>query len=688
MIPSNIGSYNFTESELLIYNLLKDKLQKDYKVFYSVSYHIPSNRGKFFYRGEVDFVILLKDYGFISMEVKGGKGLIYKDKSWELILNEPQIPDSIEIPAFTNDLINLIKDSKDKDIVFESYQKDLNCNLYCLKDDADEDSLMSIFSKYHLLTERRKLRVSPITQASNSTDVLKKYFREITHRDFSGRAGYCVCFPNFRLDENLGIELADRNLIIDSFDLDKIKQKIDKVFDTFNPDKMMNTEDYIVINDIINKNRFYGITTAQEIKLSKKRLDEINRVQDFALNLLKNYNKIKFRGGAGTGKTWVAMKKAILCAKSGMKTLLTCFNSDLSTFMSKICEELIEKEIMPPEKKAKMKELLEVRTFNSLMLKIIGKRYYEAYRTTSEKSDLPNIDHEIKAFLCNEIKYNAIIVDEAQDFSAEWQDVLEELLLNKDKGILYFFYDPYQNIYKKSHKNLLIAEPEYVLTENLRNTKEIYDYAIDIANSSILQHIDDETFNNEILCYTTDDEKELLLSSYKKEDGYFTLKNNIENNTKEQIWRLFDKIGYKTIEPSNLDGIKPNTVTAKTEREAAKLLKDTLTRLIKENGCKPEQIVILSNRRLEKSFINNYQYMLDKPLAYEESNDIPNSIRFRTIQSFKGLESDVVIYLEHYSKNEEHREYDNNPYLKYVAYTRAKFVLEIIKYDDLENLNN
>lgn len=43
--------------------------------------------------------------------------------------------------------------------------------------------------------------------------------------------------------------------------------------------------------------------------------------------------------------------------------------------------------------------------------------------------------------------YDAIVVDEAQDFLENWWLPLQLLLSDPDNGILYLFYDDNQNIY-------------------------------------------------------------------------------------------------------------------------------------------------------------------------------------------------------------------------------------------------
>jgi superfamily I DNA/RNA helicase len=68
--------------------------------------------------------------------------------------------------------------------------------------------------------------------------------------------------------------------------------------------------------------------------------------------------------------------------------------------------------------------------------------------------------------------FDAIVVDEGQDFEPEWWDILALLLQDPDHGPYYVFADPKQGIYATSW-NPPFAATEMDLTINCRNTLEI-----------------------------------------------------------------------------------------------------------------------------------------------------------------------------------------------------------------------
>jgi len=65
----------------------------------------------------------------------------------------------------------------------------------------------------------------------------------------------------------------------------------------------------------------------------------------------------------------------------------------------------------------------------------------------------------------NPIKYDAVIVDEAQDFKTKFWDSVQELF--KNDGWFYIFYDPDQNLYKTKVEIPNLGE-EFTLTKNCR----------------------------------------------------------------------------------------------------------------------------------------------------------------------------------------------------------------------------
>src|SRR5205814_4846685 len=85
---------------------------------------------------------------------------------------------------------------------------------------------------------------------------------------------------------------------------------------------------------------------------------------------------------------------------------------------------------------------------------------------------LPAQMGELAASLDGEDKYDAIVVDEAQDFSAAWWPPTLACLRDQETSGLYAFLDEAQRVFDR-HGEVPIPLPPIVLEENIRNTRQI-----------------------------------------------------------------------------------------------------------------------------------------------------------------------------------------------------------------------
>lgn len=80
-------------------------------------------------------------------------------------------------------------------------------------------------------------------------------------------------------------------------------------------------------------------------------------------------------------------------------------------------------------------------------------------------------------------KYNAIFVDEAQDFTEEWASIIRLLLDDPEGSRLGVFFDDVQVLREESFGNGFgIGELPYLLRENIRNTANIYNWTAEKTN--------------------------------------------------------------------------------------------------------------------------------------------------------------------------------------------------------------
>ena len=72
-----------------------------------------------------------------------------------------------------------------------------------------------------------------------------------------------------------------------------------------------------------------------------------------------------------------------------------------------------------------------------------------------------------------EERYEAVIVDEGQDFLPSWWIPVQESLVDPENGTFYIFFDDNQSVYTKS-PGFPFPDPVFQLDENCRNTQHIH----------------------------------------------------------------------------------------------------------------------------------------------------------------------------------------------------------------------
>lgn len=192
------------------------------------------------------------------------------------------------------------------------------------------------------------------------------------------------------------------------------------------------------------------------------------------LDIIEDAQRILVSGGAGTGKTFLAIEVARRHAHSGQRVLFVCFSPLLARFLSS----------------QSLTSRVTVSSIHELMLDVVRKCGHlpEGYRDDLALTDewykrrlVPTFEGASR-FLDSSAKYDVLIIDEAQDIlNLEYLTGLGNLLRGGlDKGIWRIFYDRFnQRVISGSPEREVIdllmsagAVPP-ILRVNCRNTNEV-----------------------------------------------------------------------------------------------------------------------------------------------------------------------------------------------------------------------
>ena len=188
------------------------------------------------------------------------------------------------------------------------------------------------------------------------------------------------------------------------------------------------------------------------------------------LEVLCAFPRVGVSGGAGTGKTLVAMERARRLAAEGRRVLLLCYNRGLAAYLKPRADGFT------------------VSTFHSLcdtLSRSAGLPWPTAPTGPDAQAfwreEAPTLLLQALDRLPDE-RFDAVIVDEGQDFHEYWWLAVERLLRRPKDDVLWVFFDPRQNIYGGSAWEALGLHTA-PLTYNCRNTQRIARYAYGLVQA-------------------------------------------------------------------------------------------------------------------------------------------------------------------------------------------------------------
>jgi len=568
MLPAIMTEHAQSNAERKVFDMLK-KLDFQGTVLHSLN--ITKHKDQIY--GEIDFVIICRE-GILCLEIKGGH-VEYKDGMWHY---------------------------------------------------TDGQGIV------------HKNATNPFKQASDGKDSLRGYILNEYHKQEASPIKNCVyghgvVFPDMRFGQ-VGPEINNDIIFDQRYSEDDLLSYISKLFDYWKNkiitmQKQKGIEHHFKIlkeNDIeqavqMLRREFSAVvpTLTMDFSLTDQQLLSLDEEQYKIFKYgIRNPRQL-VEGGAGTGKTIIAVEYALEQARKGKKVLLLCFNLLIAEWIKKDIQER-EKKVLNPQQTP-----IEVASFHQFIADIAGIEMPEHGSDEFYKEFLP--EKMIEYAECVGIdQFDTVILDEGQDlFLVEYLYCIDKLIKGGlETGNWMIFYDTNQNIYLKDRfdeglEMLLEYKPyQGYLAKNYRNTRQV-----DHFNTQI-SHIASEEFGGT--------------------DG-------------EEVW-------FKAYE---------------TKEEVKKYVKEIIKDLVKQK-VKLEDIVILSRHRFETSSLDGDRNFLTgigsiqpmKSKRGELTILVPGSVRFSSIYGFKGMEAHVVILIDLDNLD------DNTRKLYYTAISRAKSRLYVL----------
>ena len=398
------------KSEQKVYKALEAQLPDNWLVIHSLEFIKKTSQYNSHGDREADFVIFAPEYGVLVIEVKGG---------------------GVECDGQTRQWYSI-----------DRYQ-----NKHEIKD--------------------------PLGQAKDAKYEIRNHLEQRGKRNILLAHG--ALFPDISNINALSSPTIPNNILGGSDKLSDLKTWIVSIFQFYAGDQPNYTP--LEPSGVNIASQLYGKQVTIQQSLASKIETEIEQQiiltnqQKSILRQLKKRKEAIIEGGAGTGKTVLALDHAQTLAKQGLKVLLLCYNEKLGNKLKEKSQGIENLHSMSFHQFCnwRIKQVQNDTNRNLLAESEINYPYEDKYNVW-----MP--DALINSYDISPIIYDVIIVDEGQDFKDEYWLAIEGLRDSNNNTKLYIFQDGNQAIYTSTDELPIKSEPLF-LFDNCRNTKPIHQLA-------------------------------------------------------------------------------------------------------------------------------------------------------------------------------------------------------------------
>ncbi|RIK16743.1 MAG: nuclease [Acidobacteria bacterium] len=313
--------------------------------------------------------------------------------------------------------------------------------------------------------------IDPVGQALRSKHALRTYVQEDPRWRDSSRSrvrwAHTVVTPYSSVPDHFSMPDCGRDMIHGRGDQKHLARRLRELGAAKETNyRVPDHDDVDLIVEILSGRNHMQREVVAEADDREARADRLTQEQAMILQVTRLLDRVEVRGGAGSGKTVLAMAQAKqltrgFAGRGAQRVALLCYSIGLGEWFKRAFEG--ERRRARPAFIGRFEEL--------------GREWgvqIDADRNDSEfwEKELPEQMARLAEDLPEGKKFDAIIVDEAQDFAEDWWAPLLAALRDPEEGGLYVYSDENQKVFARFGGPPVALVP-LVLDHNLRNTRQI-----------------------------------------------------------------------------------------------------------------------------------------------------------------------------------------------------------------------
>jgi len=307
--------------------------------------------------------------------------------------------------------------------------------------------------------------IDPAGQARRGLHALRRFLgRQKEWRWGNVPGDWYLCFPFTEVAQ--GVDMGPEGRRDTIFSQGEEEELARRIYDKLvtRPGKSLPTTDWVQeVIDILQAQGSDPIPLEQRIVQRLDAIEELTAEQATMIKVWRSNRFIEVVGGAGSGKTWLAMEQARQWGEAGLSVAFLTYTKGVAEMVKKMFETQPEKQ-----------QPNFIGTFHAL-------GYHWGVFPDPDRTgdpdywtyDLPPLYLDVANGMQPGEKFDAVIVDEAQDFSDGWWDVVLASVKDPQGYRLAIFRDDGQRVFEDRSGRPELPFAVFDLDSNLRNGRRV-----------------------------------------------------------------------------------------------------------------------------------------------------------------------------------------------------------------------